>query len=539
MSGATRHSPSSRVVAWRSRLTVMFFLTALILTGTIKPMARIYVTEPGSTGGVGAMGVKILVASLRAAGHTVTRVRLDKRDEGGTNPLFDGLLDEVAADARWLPRPDAWYVSALYVRQFVDVPDMFRRIGLEPRAEDRKQTDPLVVFGGQFAIAPEPLALFADVIAFGDGELTGTAIGTLLDRRSDKTGLINEVVERRGFYVPSAGIVPVERLEGEVYAPIVVDQRGSHVPIIELARGCRSRCAFCPIGWAGGSYREGDPATIREGIAALRTRRVNLFAPDYSSVTWVENLEEFVERAGCRTIGRDARVDATHRHLVHGHGVKQYSFGVEGISERLRRAVGKPLAAEKLLETMSLLERGGVRSVRWYMILGLPGETDADLAEFHSTLEAVRAVYSGSLDVSQTHLQPVPHTPLQWVDGHYQPDAAARAVRTIDWCKSIWQERRWLAGQFKGRELHEHDTWLQRADRRAAAYIIALNGNKAKLADGRWRDVAEEVGIDVDSALDAIEPGKTTPWSHVRPGPDPLMVHRGWENYQRAVREVS
>lgn len=513
----------------------MFFLTVLMFIGTIHPMARIYVTEPGSTGGVGAMGVKILVASLRAAGHAVTRVRLDKRDDGGTVPLFDGLLDEEVADARWLPRPDAWFVSALYVRQFVDVPDMFRRIGLAPRAEERSASDPIVVFGGQFAIAPEPLAPFADVIAFGDGELTGTALGAMLDAGASKADVKRDVAQRRGFYVPDNGPAKVERLEADAYDPIVVDQRGAQVPIVELARGCRSRCAFCPIGWAGGTYREGDPGKIRERLTTLRTRRVNLFAPDYSSVTWVDDLEAFLERTGCRSIGRDARADAAHRHLANGHGVKQYSFGVEGISERLRRAVGKPLPNAKLIETMRLLEAGGVRSVKWYVILGLPGEADADLDEFHATLAETARVYTGALDVTQTHLQPVPHTPLQWIDGHYSDAAAVRAQRTIAQCKAGWGKRRWLAGQFKGRELHEHDTWLQRAGRGAAAYLLALNGSKSKIADGRWRDVAASVGLDIDAGLAAIEPGSETPWSHVLPGPAPHLVRRAWDNYQRTI----
>ena len=39
-------------------------------------MSLIYITEPGHTGGVGAIGMRVLVQSLRSAGHDVTRVRL-------------------------------------------------------------------------------------------------------------------------------------------------------------------------------------------------------------------------------------------------------------------------------------------------------------------------------------------------------------------------------------------------------------------------------------------------------------------------------
>lgn len=88
--------------------------------------AKIYVCEPGTTGGVGAMGIKMLIGALRKRHHEVTRVRLWRKELEAHKQLalIPGLHDHNAPSARHLPRPDAWYCSVLHVRQYADVAEM-------------------------------------------------------------------------------------------------------------------------------------------------------------------------------------------------------------------------------------------------------------------------------------------------------------------------------------------------------------------------------------------------------------------------------
>ena len=502
-------------------------------------MARIYVTEPGTTGGVGAMGMRLLIQALRARGHEITRVKLyrDKAEESAP-ALFPGILDEGHHDATRLPRPDAWFVSTLYPRQWVDLPDMFRRIGVGALTADRAPSDPLVAIGGQAMIAPEPIADFADVIALGDGEATGVEIAALLEGHSRRLDVMALLDGRRGFYVPSRSpLGTLTRAEASLSSPLVQAVESHDATVVELARGCASKCAFCPIGWAGGTYREAEPEAVRAAIVQLRGKRVNFFAPDYSSVSWVDELEIVAEEHGCKQAGRDARLDAAARHIAHGKGIKTYSFGIEGISERLRAAIGKPLSDDKIVATMAALIGAGVRNIRWYVILALPGEGAEDRSAFDRLCERVREVYRAKLDITFTHLQSVPHTPLQWIDNRYSADALAYhgtvRQRFAEWWKE--DKTQWMASGFKGRELHEHDAWLQRASRGAGAYIAALNGSKAKLADGRWREIAARVGLDVDAELGALAEDGVLPWSRVDVGVDRRLVLRAWENYKRRV----
>jgi hypothetical protein len=501
-------------------------------------MAKIYITEPGNTGGVGAMGKRILSQIMRRKGHEVVDVRLFKTVEGGEQRgLFAGLLDEQTSDTGHLPKPDAWFISTLYPRQWVDLPDMFRRIGLAPMAQDRTETDPLVCFGGQAMISPAPVLAFADVIALGDGEATGVAIGGLLDSGKSKMQILELLRGKPGFFVPGGG-ERLRRLELPFHGTVVStdDLKSKDVPVIEAARGCASKCSFCPIGWAGGTYREAPKSAVESALVQLRGKRVNVFAPDYSSISFSEDIDSLIESNGCKQTGRDARLDAAARSMAIGGAVKQYSFGIEGASERIRKAIGKPLTIDKILATMKMLK--DVHHIIWYVILGFPGETSKDIDEFIKLCEMTKGEYRGKLDITFTHLQSVPHTPLQWIDAHYRQDALAAHGQLRDIFRGWWTDEgvKILGSQFKGIELHEHDSFLQRAPMGAAEYLLKLNGSKPKMADGRWRDVAAESSLDVEEILSPLRLDESLNWDFVDVGVEKRMVQKGWGNYAKQMQ---
>lgn len=499
----------------------------------------IYVTEPGHTGGVGAIGMRVLVKSLRDAGHDVKRVRLFRAAEDADQQLdLFGRDTERVVDHSWLAKPDAWFVSVLYVRQYVEVREMFQRMGVPMRAADRSPSDPLIAMGGQFSIAPEPLAEFADVIALGDGELTGGRIADLLRAGAGREEIMRDLRGVRGFYVPRFGVERFERWEAETYSAVTIDDDGRN-PTVELARGCASKCAFCRIGWAGGSYREAPREQVEREVRRIGNGgRINIFAPDYSSVSWVEDLEKVVESVGCRNAGRDARADATHKLLNKGGGVKSYSFGVEGVSERLRAAVGKPLASDRLVETMAMLGRAGVYSTKHYMLFGLPGETAADHDDYHGVIARIESVYNGTLSVTASQVKGLPHTPLERIANGYSDQGKNGHSRLLGVSRAGWVglgERKnsrvfkLVVNGYKGRDLHEHDCVLLRSGRDAARYVE--EARESDIASGRWR----ERGLNLD-LLNAIDEDAPTAWDHVVAGPSREMRRKALDTYWRTIK---
>lgn len=503
-------------------------------------MRPLYVTEPGSTGGVGAMGMRILFASLQRAGFAVRRVRFDKAPPAEQGELFAPAMATVR-DCSGLAEPSAWFVSLLNARQFWELPDMFRRMNLPLMAGDRLVHCPLVVFGGSAMINPEPVADFADLIALGDGEVTGARIAELLARGASKIDVLRELHGAPGFWAPPMGDAPLVRVNaGQIAEPLVPPEDGSaNRHAIELARGCKFRCAFCPIGWASGRYVEASIEDVRERLRRLRGKSVNLFAPDTSSVSFADSVDAAAVEAGCRNTSRDARVVPTLARLRAGATARPYSFGVEGLSERLRRAVGKPIGDDELVATMAELERAGVRNVKWYMILALPGETDEDGAAFLRLLSAVREVYTGRLDLATTHLHGLPHTPLQWCDGHYSDAADARLVGIVEQAKA-WN----IAGREPGgkrgcemwfqnwtkRATHDSDGYLYRGGREASRAIVDADSVAARVKDGRWR-----ANVDVEASLAGRDVAAPLPWDHVDVGISKRAVAAGWAAYGRRM----
>ena len=496
-------------------------------------MARIYVTEPDTTSGIGASGMQILLRSLQRAGHDARHVDLfaTKTKRSVRQPLLP--LD---VDAGPLPRPDAWFVSVLHARQWANVPTMFRKMGLAPLTEKRAPSDPLVAFGGQSMMTPEPLADFADVMALGDGEVTGNAIADLLRGGASRADVMRELAGRAGFYVPSRGLARFERVETDFRATMYASENGT--PRIDLARGCQYKCAYCTLGWAGGTYREADPQEVKSQILTLRPKRLALYAPDYATVSYVPEIEELLRRIGSVNTSKDARLDVLRRRLGDGLETRSGYWGVDGFSERIRDAIAKPLLDSEVVDLLSKMNDVGGQK-KFFMIAGFPGEEDADLDAFLALLHEIRRVYSGvSLRIQVTHLRPLPHTPLQWASYAYSPAAEGRYLKLkelmVRWYTKGAQQ--WLLMPWGGRDLLEHEGFLLRSDRRASAYLLALDGNRAKQRDDRWRDLAEKTtGVGADDALRPRSVGDSLPWDHVHVGISKDAVRKAWEVYQRRM----
>ena len=117
-------------------------------------------------------------------------------------------------------------------------------------------------------------------------------------------------------------------------------------------------------------------------------------------------------------------------------GARTLTLALEAPSERLRRAAGKRLDVEKLLDVVANVSRLQFNKLKLYLIVGWPGETDEDYAEFGdflARLAEARAQGRGKkgkgLEVailSVAPLVPKPFTPLQWAVMRPEAELAAR-----------------------------------------------------------------------------------------------------------------
>src|SRR4029077_5012717 len=81
--------------------------------------------------------------------------------------------------------------SVSFEWDYTNVVSLLRLPGPPPRGAARAESHPLVVIGGAVTfVNPEPLALFADVIAAGEGEMLIPALMASIGAASDRADLL-------------------------------------------------------------------------------------------------------------------------------------------------------------------------------------------------------------------------------------------------------------------------------------------------------------------------------------------------------------
>lgn len=117
-------------------------------------------------------------------------------------PLFSNESFHQAKDFEVLG------ISSYYPLQFLAFPRLLKMSGMEPLSKDRKEEDPIVMFGGVAAFNPAPVADFVDVVNLGDGEgVLADAVQMVHDLRKVGKSKYDILVELQkkvpGVYVPA------------------------------------------------------------------------------------------------------------------------------------------------------------------------------------------------------------------------------------------------------------------------------------------------------------------------------------------------
>src|SRR5437762_2564216 len=176
---------------------------------------------------------------------------------------------------------DVLAFSVSFEWDYVNVLSMLRLAGMPVYAAERSSRHPLVMIGGAVTfVNPEPLALFADVIAAGEGEVLIPSLVTAFKGASDRDNLLRRLAGERGFYVPSfydvrhgadgtieafvpkegtgapptvkkAALKTTEAVDPPATTIFTPDTEFGSRFLVEVVRGCANLCRFC---WAGYNY---------------------------------------------------------------------------------------------------------------------------------------------------------------------------------------------------------------------------------------------------------------------------------------------
>jgi radical SAM family uncharacterized protein/radical SAM-linked protein len=313
---------------------------------------------------------------------------------------------------------------------------------------------PLIFAGGQTATSnPEPYADFFDFFALGDGEELLPEIGLVLAEGKqaglDRQTILWDLAQIPGVYVPQFyemrdAVYPLrpdvpEKILRRVASPMPAYSIGL-VPLVEtvhdrltveIRRGCTRGCRFCQPGMLTRPARDVEPEAVVETITeGMRQTGYNEFSllslscSDYLSLPAVgmEIKNRLINENISLTLPsqRVDRFDENIAHILGGTRQGSITFAPEAGTQRMRDIINKGLTNEELLRGVKTAWSQGWDKIKLYFMIGLPGETDADVVGIAETVAWLQRECRGkgrkplNFNLTISNFTPKPHTPFQW-----------------------------------------------------------------------------------------------------------------------------
>ncbi|PMB46244.1 B12-binding domain-containing radical SAM protein, partial [Fischerella thermalis CCMEE 5330] len=385
---------------------------------------------------------------------------------------------------------------------------------------------PLIFAGGQTATSnPEPYADFFDFFALGDGEELLPEIGLVLEEGKQaglsRQELLLDLAQIPGVYVPQfydmaadGSVHPnrpdvPKRILRRVATPIPAYSIGL-VPYvetvhdrltIEIRRGCTRGCRFCQPGMLTRPARDVEPekvvAAIEKGMRETGYNEFSLLSlscSDYLSLPAVGmEIKNRLKNDNISLSLPSQRVDRFDENIANILGGMRQSgltFAPEAGTQRMRDIINKGLTNEELLRGVKTAWEKGWDKIKLYFMIGLPGETDADVLGIAETVSWLQRECRAkgrkplAFNLTISNFTPKPHTPFQW-----HSVATAEFERKQ---KLLQQEFRRMKGvkvNFTDVRLSAMEDFIGRGDR-----------SLGKVLRRAW-----ELGAGMDSWYDSIE----------------------------------
>src|SRR5688572_14866935 len=426
---------------------------------------------------------------------------------------------------------DIFALSVSFEWDYTNVLTLLRLAGIPLRAADRTPHDPIVMIGGAVTfVNPEPLALFADIIAAGEGEALIPPLVHAFREASDRQDLLRRLVAERGFYVPSFydvkyaddGTIESFVVKEGTTAPAIVKKAALRTTdaadppatkiftpdtefgsrfLIEVVRGCANLCRFC---WAGYNYLP-VRAFPKDRILDLARRaksysdRAGLVSIALCDHPQIEEILTSLVEMGYSISPASLRLDdltPTILRLLRESGERTITIAPETGSDRLRRVINKTITNDEILEAAGLIFASGMQNLKLYFMIGLPTETDDDLVAIRDMTLQLRDIMMaharprgqiGRIVGSVNPLVPKPGTAYQWL-----PMEDDKSIE-----RKIRRMRSLMAGidnvyfNIKSERHSFYQALLSLGDRRVAPAI-----EEAERNGGNWRAAAADTGVD-------------------------------------------
>ena len=436
-----------------------------------------------------------------------------------------------------------------YEMSYTNILNMLELSCVPLLAREREGLENIVFAGGVCAVNPEPLADFIDFFSLGEGEeITKEIIDCYRQAKHDgctKQEFLLRVSKIDGVYVPSfyehsykpdgtlADIRPKNGAPARVRKRIIQDMDKSYFPTktivpsteivhdrtnLEIFRGCIRGCRFCQAGFCYRPVRAKSVDTLcRQAIESLEDSGnsemtlASLSTSDYRKLPELtDKLLDYCEPRKINLSLPSLRADNFSRDLmlrVQKVRKSGLTFAPEAGSQRLRDAINKNVTEHEILETCATAFSGGWNSAKLYFMLGLPTETDEDVAAIAELVNKIVYCWRQnatnkkrrlSINLATAFFVPKPFTPFQW-EKQTSPEEYLRRVHLLQSCLTA----RGVDYRYHESDLSRLEAVLARGDRRLSKVLLRAHELGCKL-DGwdeyfrydLWMQAFSDCGVD-------------------------------------------
>ncbi|MCA8914499.1 MAG: TIGR03960 family B12-binding radical SAM protein [Planctomycetes bacterium] len=314
----------------------------------------------------------------------------------------------------------------------------------------------------------------------------------------------NAVANLNTTFYPTKQIIP--------FVEVVQDR-----VTIEVMRGCTEGCRYCQAGMIDRPQRYRTPERVvelaRETVKQTGYDEIALLSLSSSDhpqlVPMIKALQAEFAGEHISVSLPSLRVDQQLTYLpgltrnVRKAGL---TMAPETGSERLRKVINKTITQHDLREGARAALEEGYKTIKFYMMIGLPTETEDDIRESADLLNEIAAMarqmkrHNFTLNVTVSLFVPKAFTPFQWEPMARQEtmERHGKLLRSLIKHKSIRLK------------LHHYETsWLEglfsRGDRRLST-VTEIAWRKGARFDAwneccnleLWREACAEAGVEPD-----------------------------------------
>ncbi|BCT55506.1 radical SAM protein [Dehalococcoides mccartyi] len=425
-------------------------------------------------------------------------------------------------------RPLTDYVALLftlsYELDFLNIPSMLADCGMPLYARERDEAFPLVIGGGACIMSnPAPAADFFDVFCIGEAEaILPELLAVLSETAGESKGLILERLAKiPGLYVPSIPpeqpverVFPSELTQGVGTAVFSTATELGEMYLMEVERGCGHQCRFCLVAGVFCPLRYHPLELLlkqaEEGM--LKRKRIGLVGPVVSDHPQVTELVSRLRNMDFGLSVSSLRIKPLSEKMLDElalSGVSSLAMAPEAGSERLRRIIRKGITEDDIIRAAALVAEKGFRQLKFYFMLGLPGEADEDVEEMIVLAEKAQQAMSSKgrgvrLSLNIAPFVPKPATPFQWLG----MEDAALIKRRLDTIR-LRLEGQGIEVRAESPEMSQIQAVLSRGDSSLSNLLATAGGDSLAC----WKRATKSLEIDSQSlAKTRFDLADELPW---------------------------